>query len=190
MMRLNDKKLYQSSQATGVFLKQVDYQTIYQALEVALKSIRAYDAFPDEKINAQPSLGELLECAAANKERLTLTYEDQLFLAVVPVEDIKVIAKLQQCMDNYAHQKLKPIHVKNAARHAPFAIEDFVDNKSAENARITLIYQKKVFLAVVPIEDAYLIEELEDIIDNANADEALLEPGTISKDQADKILGW
>ena len=58
---------------------------------------------------------------------------------------------------------------------------------------MTLTYQKKLFLAAVPIEDVYLIEELEECIDHADANDALheaLNTGTISSEQLDKELGW
>jgi len=47
-------------------------------------------------------------------------------------------------------------------------------------------YRKKLFLAVVPIEDVYLIEELEECIDRADANDArqeALNTGTISSEQ-------
>jgi hypothetical protein len=52
-----------------------------------------------------------------------------------------------------------------------------------------LTYQDHVFLAGVPIQDVEVIEQLEDCIDNANADEALKEEGSISLDDFIKELG-
>jgi len=67
-----------------------DYQKICQALE-ALESIRAYNVPKDEEIEAPPTLTELLDRAAAGKERLTLTYKNKMFFAAVPMEYIDLI---------------------------------------------------------------------------------------------------
>ncbi len=53
---------------------------------------------------------------------------------------------------------------------------------------MTFTYNKNVFLAVVPIEDIKVIEQLEDCIDNADADDALQEKGSIPWEQVKKEL--
>jgi hypothetical protein len=40
---------------------------------------------PQNKV--QPSLGYLVDRAAAKKQRLSLTYQNQAFVAIVPIED-------------------------------------------------------------------------------------------------------
>jgi methyltransferase-like protein len=73
------------------------------------------------------------------------------------------------------------------------SLRELLENVAAEKERMTLTYRKKVFLAVVPIEDIYLIEELEECIDRADVNDALqetLNTGTISSEQLDKELGW
>lgn len=137
-----------------------------------------------QKTEVQPTLSELLENVAAEKERMTLTYRKKLFLAVVPIEDVEVIKQLEHHLDDYTNNPLKRFQVDDA-------LGEFLN--TAENANFVVTYQKKVFLAVVPIEDVYLIEELEECIDHADANDALheaLNTGTISSEQLDKELGW
>jgi hypothetical protein len=52
-----------------------------------------------------------------------------------------------------------------------------VDRAAAKKQRLSLTYQNQVFVAIVPIEDEALFEEIEEGIDNANADDALKEGG-------------
>ncbi len=66
-----------------------------------------------------------------------------------------------------------PTHQNQAQAH----LGDLVDRAAAKKQRITLTYQNQVFVAIVPIEDDELFEEIEDGIDNANADDALKEGG-------------
>jgi hypothetical protein len=137
-----------------------------------------------QKTEVQPTLSELLENVAAEKERMTLTYRKKLFLAVVPIEDVEVIKQLEHHLDDYTNNQLKRFQVDDA-------LGEFLN--TAENANFVVTYQKKVFLAVVPIEDVYLIEELEECIDHADANDAFheaLNTGTISSEQLDKELGW
>jgi hypothetical protein len=142
------------------------------------------EAIQNEETEAQPTLKVLLESVATEKERMTLTYRKKVFLAVVPIEDIDVIKQLEQCIDDYTNGALETIRVNDA-------LGDFLNSKTAENARLIVTYQDKVFLAVVPIKDIYLIEELEDCIDNADANDALKEEGeSLTSKQVDKILGW
>jgi hypothetical protein len=55
---------------------------------------------------------------------------------------------------------------------------------------LTLSYLKKLFIVVVPLKKEELMEEIEDWIDSAQADDALREDGFISAEQLDKNLGW
>ena len=139
---------------------------------------------PNEDIqNKEATLRELLENVAAEKERMTLTYRKKLFLAVVPIEDVEVIKQLKHCFDDYTNS-LETFLVDDA-------LGDFLN--TAEKAHFVVTYQNKVFLAVVPIEDVYMVEKLEEYIDCADANDALqesLNTGTISSEQLDKELGW
>ena len=134
----------------------------------------------NEAIETQPTLSELLNHTAAYKERITLIYQKQVFLAMVPIEDVDVVKQLKKCMSDYTQTQLETIRVDNA-------LGDFLETK----ARLTLTYQDKVFLAVASRDDFDLIEALEDCIDNADADDALKEEGeSLTSEQVDKILGW
>jgi hypothetical protein len=46
------------------------------------------------------TLKEVLELAKVEKKRLTLVYENTLFLTVVPVDDVEMVEKLENCIDN------------------------------------------------------------------------------------------
>ncbi|HDN27299.1 MAG TPA: hypothetical protein ENG03_09440 [Thioploca sp.] len=135
---------------------------------------------------AQPSLSELFDCVATDKERMTLTYRKKVFLAVVPIEDVEVVKQLSNCINDYTGSQLETICVDGA-------LKKLLGRVATNKVRMILTYRKQVFLTVVPIEDFYLIEELEDCIDNADANDALKEAfktGTISSEQLDKELGW
>lgn len=154
--------------------------------ETSLPPPEPNEAIQNEEIEVQPTLRELLETAAAEKERMTLTYRKKVFLAVVPIEDVDVIKQLEHCLDDYINEPLETIRVDDA-------LGDFLNRKTTENTRLKVTYQDKVFLVVAPIEDVYLIEELEDCIDSADANDALkesFETGTISLEQLEKELGW
>jgi len=141
---------------------------------------RARSTVQNEAIEAQPTLSELLNHTAADKERITLIYQKKVFLAMVPIEDVDVAKQLKKCMNDYTQTQLETIRVDKA-------LGDFLETK----ARLTLTYQDKVFLAVAPMDDFDLIEALEDCIDNADADDAIKEEGeSLTSEQVDKILGW
>jgi len=90
-----------NSNQSGVFFKIEDYQKICQALET-LESIRAYDMPKNEGIEASPTLIELLDRATADKERITLTYQNQMFLAAIPIEESDLIEEIENVIDNKA----------------------------------------------------------------------------------------
>ncbi|RKZ51120.1 MAG: hypothetical protein DRR00_12955 [Candidatus Parabeggiatoa sp. nov. 3] len=82
----------------GVFLKMGDYQQMLKALEV-LKTTPIHHAPQTQPLDRQPSLTELLNRVATEKERMTLTYQQKVFLVAVPIEDIEVIEQLEDCID-------------------------------------------------------------------------------------------
>jgi len=123
------------------------------------------------------NLEELFDSVAVNKERITFTYQDKVFLAAVPIEDANVIKQLENCVESMT--------LKVSGETLP-ELGDLLAHVT--KARMILTYQK-VFLVVVPIEEDEIIEQLEDCIDNANADDALKEEGSISLDNFRKELG-
>jgi hypothetical protein len=151
--------------------------------ENSLPLLQEYDTL--QNVQIEPTLTELLTQAATEKERMTLTYRKQLFLAVVPIEDIEVFQQLKSGIEEYTKHPVTTIRVDDA-------LGEFLETVVCV-ARLTLNYQDKVWLAVAPIEDFYLIEELEECIDCADARDALKEAeekGFISSEQLDKELGW
>jgi hypothetical protein len=46
------------------------------------------------------SLEQVLENQATDKKRLTLTYDDKVFLAIVPLTDVDIIKQLSHCIDS------------------------------------------------------------------------------------------
>jgi len=171
-------------QQRGIFLDFAVYEKVLDTLET-LKSIKV-DASQNKETKLSLALGELLERTMLEKDRMTLTYQKKVFLVVVPIEDTEVCKQLKECIERYTKQPVKTICVDET-------LEEFFETVAQEMARVTLIYKDKVWLAVAPIEDVYLIEELEDCIDSADARDALkeaYETGTISSEQLDKEVGW
>ncbi|MCK5522381.1 MAG: hypothetical protein KAI83_04530 [Thiomargarita sp.] len=74
-------------------------QKMLDTLET-LKSLDAYKTIQQDKIDAVSTLTQFLDQVASEKERMTLTYNKNVFLAVVPIEDVKVIEQLEDCIDN------------------------------------------------------------------------------------------
>ena len=170
MINLNERYLVDAQgNRLGVFLDFADYQKIVKILKKLPD-----ETIKDKEINISPSLEELLDRAAVEKQRLTLTYQNKVFLAVVPREDIKVIKQLSESV--------------NSIHEATKNLDKLFDRVTTQKLAISLIYENKVFLAVVPCSDIERIEQFEDCIDNANADDALKEEGSISLDDLMKEL--
>lgn len=71
------------------------------------------------------------------------------------------------------------------------SLKELLDIAATEKERMTLVYQNKVFLVVVPIEDVEMIEKLEDVLDiQAVKDAHERNAPPIPLDEAKKILGW
>lgn len=86
----------------GIFLDITIYQKMLEVLE-AVKSIGAYEVA--QKMESPLDLEDLLDRAAIEKESMTLTYQDKLFLAVVQIEEVDLIEQLEECIDTKAVQK-------------------------------------------------------------------------------------
>ncbi|OQY45639.1 MAG: hypothetical protein DRR08_21850 [Candidatus Parabeggiatoa sp. nov. 2] len=52
-----------------------------------------------DDIYAKPTLNELLAQAILNHERMTLTYQDKIFVALIPTEQVDLIEKIEDCID-------------------------------------------------------------------------------------------
>ncbi|HEC84629.1 MAG: hypothetical protein DRR08_18395 [Candidatus Parabeggiatoa sp. nov. 2] len=149
---------------------------------------KLYDTVQNEE--AQPTLKEWLESAATDKERMTLTYQKKVFLAVIPIEEVSLSKQLKNCLDNETNDKPETLVIDEITPGDTLpTLTKLLDQVAIEKEPLTLTYQKKCFLAVVPIEKVEMIEQLEDCIDNADADEALKEEGSIPWEQIKKELG-
>ena len=66
-------------------------------------------SFSESTSVAVPTLAEKIEQAISQQQRLTLNYRDQLFIALVPVAQAKLIEELEECFDiqavKEAHQR-------------------------------------------------------------------------------------
>jgi len=54
---------------------------------------------PREEIYPQPTFAKVLEQAARHKERMTLNYQDKIFVALIPMEELELIEKIEECID-------------------------------------------------------------------------------------------
>jgi len=71
------------------------------------------------------------------------------------------------------------------------SLQELLDISATAKERMTLVYQNKVFLAVVPIEDIGMIEKIEDYFDIQAVKEAHeINTPPIPLEEAKKILGW
>ncbi len=52
-----------------------------------------------DDIYAKPTLDELLAQAILHHERMTLTYQDKIFVAFIPTEQVDLIEKIEECID-------------------------------------------------------------------------------------------
>jgi len=78
--------------------------------------------------------------------------------------------------------------VSTTNRYPPH-LGDLLDRVATEQIPLTATYQGQVFVAMVPIKDAELFEEIEDHIDSAYIEEARQEEGSIPWEQVKKELG-
>ena len=78
---------------------------------------------------------------------------------------------------------------KVSTAKAKSQFSEMIDRVSRGKERVVLTQSGKDIVAVVPIEDVKLLEEIEDHLDNMSADEALKEPGTIPWEKIKKDLG-
>jgi hypothetical protein len=70
-------------------------------------------------------------------------------------------------------------------------LAELLDLAMTEPQRMTLTYKGKLFLAIVPVAQEDLIEEVEECFDIQAVKEAHQRGDTpISAEEADKILGW
>jgi hypothetical protein len=54
---------------------------------------------PTEELDDSPSLTELLDLAVAKKKRITLTFQHQVLVALVPIEEVELRKKIENTLD-------------------------------------------------------------------------------------------
>ncbi len=54
---------------------------------------------PTEELDDSPSLTDLLDLAVAKKKRMTLTFQNQVLVAIVPMEEVELIKNIENAMD-------------------------------------------------------------------------------------------
>ncbi len=199
MITLQERYLVDAQgQRLGVFLEMADYQKVLEAL-AKLESLHE----PPEIAEPRHSVKELLELALADQRPTTFTVEQQVFVAVVPRNQIELIAQLQRalkdfgvelplpeepvrCYDDLELATLNPVTKEVST---PPTLLDVLDQVASQKELKWVNYQNQLLLVVGPLEEEALLEALEDCIDNANADEALKEEGTIPWEQVKQQLG-
>jgi hypothetical protein len=199
MITFNERYLVDAQgQQLGVFLDLADYQKLRGAWE-DLEAIRAGATAP----KTRPLVKDFLDQVLTDHRPITLTVEQQLLVAVVPRSKVELIEQLQRCLVKFG---VKPslceepvscyddleMAALSIATHSVIAqptLIDVLDQVVLQKQPQLVNYQNQLFLVVVPLAEEALLEALEDCIDNANADEALTEEGSISLDDLIGELG-
>ncbi len=68
-------------------------------------------------------------------------------------------------------------------------LKELLNIVATKKERMTLVYQKNVFLVAVPMEEVDLVEQLEECVDKADIEDAHKEEGSVSLDDLEKRLG-
>lgn len=84
------------------------------------------------------------------------------------------MADYQQMLNALEMLKSAPAYhaIQNQQIDTQPILTELLDRVATEKERMTLTYKKKVFLAVLPIEDLEVIEQVEDCIDVADIKDA------------------
>ena len=55
---------------------------------------------PTEELDDSPSLTDLLDLAVAQKKRMTLTFQNKVLVAIVPIEEVELRKKMGNTLDH------------------------------------------------------------------------------------------
>ena len=137
------------------------------------------------------TLEQWLTEAIVDQSRLTATYQNQVFLVAVPLTDVELIKQLKNALDSGEEDgNVTQIEIFPNRKNATIILKKLFDHVEDTKDCLTLTYLKKLFVIVVPKEKEELMEEIEDWIDNADADDARKEGGVpIPWEQIEKELG-
>ncbi len=135
-------------------------------------------------------LEQWLTEAIVNQTRLTATYHpSRIFLAAVPLTDVELIAQLKRCLNAEDDGDVSQVEIFPSRKYTTVILQKLFDHVEETKECLTLTYLKKLFIIVVPKEKEELMEEIEDWIDNADADDALREGGSTTLDDLIRELG-
>jgi hypothetical protein len=168
-------------------------------------ALREEESILEPSVEPRTPLDKWLEEAIQDQARLTATYQNKVFVAVVPRQDGELIEHLKNCLDRAMvnetfptdaptdhddDEKVSHLEIFPSRTQATLILRGLLDLATVNQMCLTLSYLKKLFIVVVPLGKDQLLEEIEDWIDSAQADDALREDGFISSEQLDKNLGW
>jgi hypothetical protein len=159
----------------------------------------------EPSIEPRTPLEKWLEEAIQDQARLTATYQNKVFVAVVPHQEGELIANLKNCLvramvndtfptdaptDHDDDEKVSHLEIFPSRTQATLILRGLLDLATVNQMCLTLSYLKKLFIVVVPLGKEELIEEIEDWIDSANIDDAHQEGGQpIPWEQIKRELG-
>jgi hypothetical protein len=157
------------------------------------------ETLSEPTFNPRSTLAEFLEEAIRDQTRLTATYEKRVFVAVVHSRDKELIATLKTYLEQTQTHEISStseevskevthIEILNGKTSRLATLRGLLNFAAVHQERMLLTFQKLV-IVVIPLLEEKLIEEIEDCIDNADADDALKEDGYISLDDLIKELG-
>jgi hypothetical protein len=199
MITLQERYLVDAQgQRLGVFLDMTDYQKVLEAL-AKLESLDE----PADVSEPRHSVKELLNLALADRHPTTFTVEQQLFVAVVLRDQVELIEQMQRALRDFGvdlplpedpvrcYDDLEVAALNTVTKEVSTqpTLLDLLDQVVYQKKPKWVNYQNQLLLVVGPLKEEALLEALEDCIDNANADEALKEEGTIPWEQVKQQLG-
>lgn len=135
-----------------------------------------------------PHLGDLLDRVVAEQIPLTATYQGQVFVALVPIQDAELFEEIEDYIDcayiAEARQEEDSIPLEQVQKELGLEMSDTIlpetpteelddspsltellDLAVAKKKRITLTFQHQVLVALVPIEEVELRKKIENTLD-------------------------
>ncbi len=167
--------------------------------------LRKEESILEPSVESRTPLETWLTETIQNQLRRTATYQDKIFVAVVPLRESELIENIRQTLSRAPtlettstnaqttsedDAKVSHLDILPNRSQALLILRGLLDLATVNQMCLTLTYLKQLFLVVVPLGKVALLEEIEDWVDGANAEDALREEGFISAEQLDKNLGW
>jgi hypothetical protein len=168
-------------------------------------ALREEEFILEPDIEPRTPLEKWLEEAIQDQARLTATYQNKVFVAVVPRQESELVETLKNCLeramanetfptdgptDREADEKVSHLEIFPSRTQAALILRGLLDLATVNQMCLTLSYLKKLFIVVVPLGKEELMEEIEDWIDSANIDDVHQEGGQpIPWEQIKRELG-